>query len=1097
MSRWVYTPVFILVFFVSAQCLARQTGEYKTDQILVRFSDTAPDLPSVKIDSKAKSQILNSIGGGTVQTEFNLVPGLGVIKLPAGVNVADAINKLNATKGVIYAQPDYVITLDSTIPSDANFSQQWSLHNTGQNGGTVGADINAIHAWDIATGSRNQIVVAVIDTGIDYTHPDLASNMWVNQAEKNGQPGVDDDNDGYIDDIYGYDFVNNKGDSKDDFFHGTHCAGIIGAVANNNTGVAGVCWDVKLMSLKFLDSSGSGYTSNAIKCIQYAVQKGANVLSNSWGGGSFDSALRDAINAAAAKNILFVAAAGNSSSNNDASPAYPATYDCNNIISVLSTDRFDNMSSFSNYGATTVDIAAPGSEILNTFPTYQTAAMANMGLSTYYATISGTSMATPHVSGACALVWSQNPLLTASEVKNIIMTSVDPIPSLSDKCVSGGRLNIYKALQKVQVGAYISFDKKSYNCQDQITIRLADEHLAGIATYDVTVTTNGGDSETITLNTTDPNSPGGAFSGVIASRRSSVIPGNGTLEVADGNAITVTYDDAVDGNGNPITLQDTASIDCVSASVTGVSSSVTPCDISINISTSEPTTVTVYCTKNACGSATYEIIKSDLVMDTNHNIDIATGFACNTDYHFYITLTDDVGNITVADNNGTCYTFHTQAIPFSGSGTALDPYQIRTPAQLNQIGLLTCKWNSYFKLFADINMAGQRNYNIIGKYQANLPFTGIFDGNNRKISNLTYSTNNSDGAGLFGYISSPGQVKNVTMLNVDINAPLIAGGLVGYNYYYGQITNCSVTGRVRGTTYTGGLIGYNLAGTVTSCSSSAVVTGTGGGNSTGGLAGFDFYGTFNHCFGRGTVTGDNYVGGVFGYGYYSTITDCNFDMGTVSGSTYGTGGLIGRINLATIMRCYSGGAVSGARDNTGGLAGLNYYGNIGSSYSKATVRGLNSTGGLVGYNYSGTISTSYAIGAVTVSTPASGTSAGGLIGYDYSSNTSNCYAQGNVSGQWYIGGLAGYSLASNQSYCYSIGAVSGKAGYAGGLIAMTNGGGSCAKCYWNNQTSGQKKSSAGTGYASSDMMKKAKYSGWNFTTIWTNLKDGKTYPILR
>jgi subtilisin family serine protease len=1093
MTRWIYLLIsFVLFSLLSNQCFAQHRHEYKSDRILVRFSDTRPDMPDIKMNSNDKTQVLGSVDVGSVQEEFDLVPGLSVVKLHQGQNVEDAIKKLNETKGVIYAQPDYKVEVLSTSPADPRFAEQWSLNNTGQSGGTVGADIEATHAWDIAIGSRNDIIVAVIDTGIDYTHPDLAANMWVNEAELNGLPGVDDDHNGYIDDIYGYDFCNNDGDPKDDFFHGTHCAGIIGAVGNNNIGVTGVCWNVKLMAVKFLDSGGSGYTSNAIKCVQYAVKMGAKVLSNSWGGGGYDTALRDAINAAAEKNVLFIAAAGNSAGNNDVNPAYPATYDCNNIISVLSTDRLDAISSFSCYGQTTVDIGAPGSNILNTFPTYQTAAMTSYGLSTNYATISGTSMATPHVSGACALVWSQNPLLTAADVKNIIMSSVDPIPALSTKCVSGGRLNIFKAIQQVQVGAYLAFDRKGYNCQDNIVIHLADEQLNGIATQNVTLVTDSGDSETLTLQTTDPNLPIGAFSGTIATENASASASDGALQVTDGDTITVIYNDADDGDGNPVTIEETASIDCVPPSATDINTVATPCDISISIRTDKPATVTVYCTKNGCSSPTYEITKSDFILSSTHTIDITTSFAYNTNYYFFVEITDDSGNTAIADNNGNCYRFHTPTFPFSGSGTASDPYQIKTAAQLNQIGLLPCKWNKCFKLFADISMASQRNYNVIGKASTDMPFTGIFDGGNHKVSYLTYKTSNTDGAGLFGYIYYPGEVKNLAMLSVDINALTYAGGLVGYNYY-GKITNSYTTGNVKGQSSTGGLAGYDVAGIITKCYSTAKVTGYGGGNYTGGLVGYDYYGTFSGCYSTATVNGVSNTGGFIGYAYYSSITSC-YSTGSVTGSSYNTGGLIGRTLFTPVKKCYSTGAVTGSTDYTGGLIGLNYYGDIQNSYSKSVVKGFYSAGGLIGCNYLSNVSKCYATGSAAI--PTNGTVAGGLIGYDYNSVTTDCYAQGKVTGQWYIGGLAGYSYTSTQKNCYSIGVVSGKAGYVGGLIGVKEGGQNTA-CYWNTQTSGQTKSAAGTGYTTAYMMNKAKYIGWNFTTIWNMVKNGSTYPTLR
>ena len=239
------------------------------------------------------------------------------------------------------------------------------------------------------------MVVGVIDTGIDYKHEDLAANIWINPGEIPDN-GIDDDNNGYVDDIHGINSITGSGDPMDDHYHGTHCAGIIGAVGDNGKGITGVNWTVKIIGIKFV-SGGFGLDSDAVESINYAVglrNRGVNirVLSNSWGGGGYSQSLLDAINQANTSGILFVAAAGNNSSDNDASLFYPASYDTLNVLAVASTDHNDNLSSFSNYGATTVDIAAPGSSILSTYPN-----------NNYYST-SGTSMATPHVAGAAALL---------------------------------------------------------------------------------------------------------------------------------------------------------------------------------------------------------------------------------------------------------------------------------------------------------------------------------------------------------------------------------------------------------------------------------------------------------------------------------------------------------------------------------------------------------------------------------------------------------------------------------------------------------------------------------------------------------------------
>jgi hypothetical protein len=317
-------------------------------------------------------------------------------------------------------------------PNDSDYAKLWGLKNSGQTGGTSGCDIKAEDAWEYTTGSKN-VIVAVIDTGVDYNHPDLSANMWMNPGEIPGN-GVDDDENGFIDDVYGWNFITGapNGDPMDDNGHGTHCAGTIGGVGNNGQGVAGVNWNVKIMALKFLAADGGGSTADAIGCVDYAVQMGAKFTSNSWGGGGFSQALYDAIKASGDAGMLFVAAAGNSGSDNDVSPHYPSSFDLDNIIAVAATDHNDEIASFSCYGATSVDIGAPGVDIYSTYPT----AFGS------YDTLSGTSMATPHVAGAVALIYAADPTLTADKVKSLLLEYADPVPSLAGKCVTGARLNI-------------------------------------------------------------------------------------------------------------------------------------------------------------------------------------------------------------------------------------------------------------------------------------------------------------------------------------------------------------------------------------------------------------------------------------------------------------------------------------------------------------------------------------------------------------------------------------------------------------------------------------------------------------------------------
>lgn len=352
-----------------------------------------------------------------------------LLQLTQGGDVLRAIDILRQDPNVAYAEPDYIQKIVG-LPNDAAFSSLYGMHNTGQTGGITDADIDAPEAWDRHTGNRS-LLIGVIDTGIDYLHPDLAANIWTNPGEIAGN-GLDDDGNGFIDDIHGWDFANDDSNPTDGNAHGTHCAGTIGGVGNNGIGVAGVMWTANLVALKFLSDGGSGTTSDAIDAVNYATAMEIPITSNSWGGGGFSQALMDAI----ATGGLFIAAAGNSGTNNDLSPHYPSSYELDNILAVAATDHADALASFSCFGATSVDLGAPGVNTYSTTPgnTYQS--------------MSGTSMATPHVSGAAGLIWTFNPTLTAAQVKAALMASVDPIASLSGITVTGGRLNVHKALDE-------------------------------------------------------------------------------------------------------------------------------------------------------------------------------------------------------------------------------------------------------------------------------------------------------------------------------------------------------------------------------------------------------------------------------------------------------------------------------------------------------------------------------------------------------------------------------------------------------------------------------------------------------------------------
>ena len=396
--------------------------------------------------------------GGNVEVTKQLGrDGQYLLKLPDSVSHDDLLKSVRKLPGFRYLQPNGVLST-TRLPNDADFESTYGLHNTGQfffGMSTPDADIDAAEAWDISTGSAD-VVVGVIDTGVDYNHPDLAANMWRNPLEIPGN-GIDDEGNGYVDDVYGIDAANDDSDPMDDQGHGTHVSGTIGAVGNNGIGVAGVNWNVKIMALKFLTAEGSGTDADAVECINYATmmrQRGVNIrlTNNSWGGGDFNPALKDAIDASANAGLLFVAAAGNSSLDNDDPllPNFPSNYDSPNIISVAATDSWDGLASFSNYGSTTVDLAAPGVDILSTIP------------GGGYDQFSGTSMAAPHVAGVAALAWSVKGNATWGEVRDAIISSTDPLEVLQGKVATGGRLNALGTLRALVGGIPNSISGKVF-----------------------------------------------------------------------------------------------------------------------------------------------------------------------------------------------------------------------------------------------------------------------------------------------------------------------------------------------------------------------------------------------------------------------------------------------------------------------------------------------------------------------------------------------------------------------------------------------------------------------------------------------------------
>ena len=404
------------------------------------------------------------MGGGTINKSFKIVPGLTLVKLPTGLTVKDALKTFNKTDGILYAEPNYRVKALSTFPNDTYFTKQWHLHNTGQNppGGTSDADIDAPEGWDIQTGS-SEIIVAVIDTGVDYEHEDLEDNMWINEAELNGVEDEDDDENGYVDDIYGYDFYNDDADPIDDEGHGTACAGLVGAVGNNSVGVTGVCWNVKIMAVKFL-GAGGGSTADAIDSVQYADLMDARVMSNSWGGGGYSEGLEDAIQAAKANGAVFVASSGNWL---EGGPVlYPAKYA--EAIAVGATDEDDAIWYYSGHGPE-LDVVAPSGDLSGQGNLWTTDITGEGNgydnrdplIFDYTDKMGGTSGAAPQVAGLAALILSINPDFSPDEVQFIIESTADDVDSSGgwDQYYGWGRINSYRSLIMVDQFPFIGWWK--------------------------------------------------------------------------------------------------------------------------------------------------------------------------------------------------------------------------------------------------------------------------------------------------------------------------------------------------------------------------------------------------------------------------------------------------------------------------------------------------------------------------------------------------------------------------------------------------------------------------------------------------------------
>jgi subtilisin family serine protease len=412
----------------SLEAAPYETRGISRPEVLVKFKSGVSESAIEKLTARLNDR---------VEDEIEAVPGLDAIDDLDDANAESVAAEYRGLPEVEYAEAVFEISTDNApvTPRDPRFGDQWALFNDGARGGVKGADISAMHAWHVTTGS-NDVVVAVLDSGVDYNHSDLANNIWV---RPNNVSPYEDKELGTIQDLHGFNAVEANADPMDENGHGTHCAGIIGAEGGNDIGIAGVNWKVQIMPLKFMNAGGYGTTKDAIEAINYVINRkraGVNVrvISASWGSTQKSRALEDVIRKAYDSDILFVAASGNANTNNDRIPHYPSSYNVPNVVSVAALDRNDQLASFSNFGPKSVAIAAPGVDILSTW------------LGDDYEEKSGTSMATPVVAGVAALIVAENPKISVDDLRAKLLASVDPLPALKGKVSSGGRINAAKAL---------------------------------------------------------------------------------------------------------------------------------------------------------------------------------------------------------------------------------------------------------------------------------------------------------------------------------------------------------------------------------------------------------------------------------------------------------------------------------------------------------------------------------------------------------------------------------------------------------------------------------------------------------------------------
>ena len=546
----------------------------------------------------------------------------------------EILRQYRAQADVEYAERNPIVSICAE-PDDPLFDRQWALER-----------IAAAQAWNTCRGST-EVVVAVIDTGVDYRHRDLAANAWRNEAEFNGVPGLDDDENGYVDDVWGYNFIYNNAEPTDDQGHGTHCAGIIAAAGDNELDVAGVCWQARIMPIKILGSDGDGNSADGAVAVYYAVANGADVISCSWGGPEPSELLAEAFAYAHSQGVLIVAAAGNEDSDD---LFYPASYP--DLIAVAATGPQDQRWPYSNHGDW-VDIAAPGQAIISLRSAPASGAVQN----TYTVELSGTSMAAPHVAGTAALLLSANPLLTTDEVRAMLLSTGDPIAA--GICASSARVNAAQALRAaIPSQGMVRLDRNVYGQGADVGILLADWDLQGAGTEAVTIESTSGDVETVNL--AESTTSLGVFRATLATDGGAAAAQDGRIQVRHGESIVVRYEGAEAGFAEGDVPQAEARMDAEPPAVVETVVQMAGPVARVAVLATEPATAQV---RYAPLDADAEIMTATASELREFQRVTLGGLRAGVEYRFVIALIDAGGNEATADNGGAGYTFRADVDP--------------------------------------------------------------------------------------------------------------------------------------------------------------------------------------------------------------------------------------------------------------------------------------------------------------------------------------------------------------------------------------------------------------------------------------------------